>query len=863
MDILHLLDKEEKLGYTDSAVFGGLSAYLAARSQLANDPALLQLAQAYGEAALQERPRLLALLRAAATAGASATEPQQDGNGAKTAAERTAAISGGTQQQAAPGETIGQQSAPEQPSKRGDAPKAVQSSGQPCQPKRQGSSLPQRKTTGGAAAQSSGAAPAEGAAAKAAAEQPVRRKKQAAKPAATGGNGSLDTPVQYLKSVGQRRAAALAKLGVHTVGDLLLFFPRQYQDWRQVTPIGSLQIGENALLRGQVLQCHLQPTRSKLTLLKAVLADDSGVVSATWFNQRYLEKELYPGRELLLLGRLEIRFREPQFTVEDFYFADLPGAGQKIQPIYPATEGLSQKNLRALTEQAIARYGTLPPELLPDWLLQKYQWPGRAECIRELHYPTDFDRLQRCRRRMAYEEWLILQLAVLQSGNAQQRAGQTLHRPTQNDGALLQLLAEALPYSLTQAQNRVIGEIFADLNRPQPMARLVQGDVGCGKTMVAAAAMLKTCLGGRQAALMAPTEILAQQHSAGLLPLLQRFGVAGAELTGSTPAREKKQILSQFSLGELQVLIGTHALLEDHLVWFAPGLAVTDEQHRFGVLQRAKLAGEEMDTLVMSATPIPRTLAMTVYADLAMSVIDQMPPGRKPVKTYAVNYSYEQRVYNFMEKELLKGRQAFVVCPLIEESETLDLDSAKACFGRLQQRFTGYQVGLLHGKMKAAEKRQIMEDFQQNRLQILVSTTVIEVGVDVPNATVMLIRDAERFGLAQLHQLRGRIGRGGEQGYCLLLHSAAGQIARQRMKTIASCTDGFQLAEADLQQRGPGEFFGLRQHGLPQLKVADLLQDGDLLQQAREDCAQLLQPGAQYPPALQQAVAEKLRYLSS
>ena len=418
----------------------------------------------------------------------------------------------------------------------------------------------------------------------------------------------------------------------------------------------------------------------------------------------------------------------------------------------------------------------------------------------------------------------------------------------------------ALPFTLTEAQRRVIDEIYADMDRDRPMSRLVQGDVGSGKTMVAAAAMLKCCAAGRQAALMAPTEILARQHYATLAPLFDQLGLTSALLTGSTPASRRREVLDWLYNGELDCIIGTHALIQTGVEFYDLGLAVTDEQHRFGVAQRARLRSDSaVDMLIMTATPIPRTLAMTIYADLELSVIDQLPPGRKTVQTFAVDHSYEQRVFDFIEKQVAEGGQAFVVCPLIYENEELELGSVTAVYERLSKEvFPNRRVGLLHGKMKPQEKDAAMTAFREGETDILVATTVIEVGVDVPNACVMLILDAERFGLAQLHQLRGRIGRGERQGYCILLYTPLNPLVQERMNVVCHTTDGYELAEADLRLRGPGEFLGERQHGLPELQAADIFRDSDLLQQAHEDAAELLSAGA-----LPEGLEKRVQALSS
>ena len=791
MDIRHLIEKERKLGYCDSAVFGGFAAYVAAQASLEHNQALAALANAYQEAALQERPRLLqAIAQQIADKGAN-----QPSNKSQTPAKTNPPTKANPPAKANP------------PTKANPPAKA---------------------------------------------NPPTKNQSAVSLP-------GLDIPMVSLPGIGPKRAALLAKLHIHTAGDLLFFFPRAYRDWRGLTPVNRLPIGESRVIRGALTDWQIQPTRSKLTLLKAQLEDESGAITVIWFNQRYLAQQMRKGRQISVLGHKENAFGRQQFIAEDFYWDDaLPTSG--IQPIYRRVEGLHQKTLVQLTEQICRRYAPCIKEILPPVLCNKHNWPSRGEALYQLHFPQDFQTLEQCRRRMAYEELLILQLAI--TGFQQNQKPAEIHRPRQNDQVLLKTFAAALPYSLTEAQKRVIGEIFQDLNRPRPMARLVQGDVGCGKTMVAAAAILKTCLGGKQGILMAPTEILAEQHYQNLAPLFQQFSLTTEILIGSLPAKEKRHIIADFAAGKINVLIGTHALLNDDLQWHMPGLAITDEQHRFGVMQRAKLAESLTDTLVMSATPIPRTLAMTVYADLAMSIIDQSPPGRLPVRTYAADYGMEERIYAFIAKELAKHHQAFIICPLIEESEKLDLAGAESCFQQMQNRFPQYQVGLLHGRLKNAEKQSITEAFQKNQIQILVSTTVVEVGVDIPNATIMLIRDAERFGLAQLHQLRGRIGRGKDQGYCLLLHNPVAGIAKERLKTIVSCSDGFALAEADLRQRGPGEFFGQRQHGLPQLRVADLAKDADLLQIAREDALFLQEQKQEISKELQSAVTAKQKFLS-
>ncbi|MEG1500359.1 MAG: ATP-dependent DNA helicase RecG, partial [Clostridiales bacterium] len=440
----------------------------------------------------------------------------------------------------------------------------------------------------------------------------------------------------------------------------------------------------------------------------------------------------------------------------------------------------------------------------------------------------------------AYEELFLLQSAILKNGKIIKKAGISHGHP----GREWQDFLAALPFALTQAQVRVIGEILADMEAPQVMARLLQGDVGSGKTVVAAAALYCNYLNGYQGALMAPTEILARQHYQSLQSLLEPLSVRIALLTGKVSGKKRGELLASLEAGEIDIIIGTHALIQEQVSIPCLGLAITDEQHRFGVMQRAALSGREglADVLVMTATPIPRTLSLTLYGDLDISIIDELPPGRQPIKTYAVSYDLEVRIFAFLEKEIKKGRQIFIVCPLVEESEKLDLENAVSLYENLQKQiFPHRRLGLLHGKMKSKEKESIMDDFAQGNLDILVSTTVIEVGINIPNATVMLIREAQRFGLAQLHQLRGRIGRGGEQSYCILMNNAKGNIARERMRVLCQSNDGFLIAEEDLRLRGPGDFFGTRQHGLPELKTANLFTDAALLEMARNDVLELME----------------------
>ncbi len=672
---------------------------------------------------------------------------------------------------------------------------------------------------------------------------------------------ALSAPLVSLKGIGEKRAQLFAKLGVNRVSDLLELYPRDYRDRRKLTRICDAQLGETITIRGLIVSCDLvRARRSGMAILSCIVKDDSGSISAVWFNQPFLQKKLQAGRQIQIYGRVEQRYGQPDLIVMEYQMGEEMDASLGLIPVYPATEGLSQKAIRSAIELAWKKVHAQVQPVLPSVLLQKRSLMEHVQALEIVHFPQDLSQLEAARRSLVYEELIQVQLAILLNTPGRNK----VQRPPCDDQQLLADFTAALSFPLTAAQQRVIHEIYADMSADSVMARLVQGDVGSGKTIVAAAAIVKCCRQGRQAALMAPTEILARQHAANLSPLLNQLGLRTALLTGRTTAAERNQIVQQLRSGDLDCLIGTHALIQQGVEFHNMGLAITDEQHRFGVAQRAKLRGaEQTDVLIMSATPIPRTLAMTLYADLHISVIDELPPGRRPVKTYAVGYSYEQRIYRFIDKEISQGRQAYVVCPLVEDSDIADLNSATRVYENLSRNvFPQRRVSLLHGRMKAAEKEQDMQDFRDGNCDILVATTVIEVGVDVPNATVMLICDAERFGLAQLHQLRGRIGRGAAQSYCILLHNARSQVAQSRMRIITSTTDGFRLAEADLEQRGAGEIFGQRQHGLPELRIANVFRDAALLEPARQDAIAITQGQMDMPPILQKRVDKLLSLMT-
>lgn len=645
----------------------------------------------------------------------------------------------------------------------------------------------------------------------------------------------LDTPVQYLKGVGPKLAKKFNKLDVRTIEDLIYYFPRDYEDRSVATPIGELEPGTNVIIKGEVARINHQMTRNRFSVLKIILTDLSGSIQAVWFNQTYLATMFRQGMKLIVSGKAEFSEYEGalQFTVKDFEIDT--GVNPKIVPLYPLTEGIYPKKLRSLAIKALEDHLSEINEWMPEELLKKHKLIGLNKAIRSLHLPEKIAEIEPARRRLVFDDFFLFQLGLGLRKKSIKASNGIAFKHNETD---LAEFKASLQFQFTKAQDRVLADITFDMAKPQPMNRLLQGDVGSGKTIVAASAAFIAIRSEYQVAFMAPTEILAQQHYEKLTKLLNKFKIKSTLLTSST----KKQATT-YRLQETDLIIGTHALIQSKVNYKKLGLVIIDEQHRFGVLQRANLVkkGINPDVLVMTATPIPRSLALTLYGDLDRSVIDEMPPGRTPVETHYVPENKRRSAYEFMRQEIKKGRQIFIVCPLVEESEKVDLKAAMDEAEILKsQIFPEFNIGLMHGRLRAEEKDKIMQAFKSGKINILVSTTVIEVGIDVPNATVMVIEHAERFGLSQLHQLRGRIGRGSEQSYCFLIAETKSQDAKTRIKAMLDSTDGFRIAEVDLKLRGPGDFCGTRQSGLPNFRVADIIKDEKILREARQAAFDLI-----------------------
>lgn len=651
------------------------------------------------------------------------------------------------------------------------------------------------------------------------------------------------TPVAQLPRVGPTREKALAKLGLTQLGDFLTFYPRRYEDHTTLYPIASAPVGVNVCVRAYLTK---PPTLSRIPggrqMVRCTIADDTAAINLTFFNRPYVRNALEWGQSYIFFGKIDLSGGRRTMVNPQIESADAPKNFGTLVPCYPLSAGLTNAQMSALTQLAVDTLARPEMETLPDDVREAHGLRPADWCCRQIHHPDSFETLNAARDRLAFEELFDLTLGLsLLRRSREQTAGTPLAQGT------CETFETLLPFSLTQAQRRVIAQCGQDLARPVPMNRLVQGDVGSGKTAVAAFALWRCAQSGAQGAMMAPTELLAQQHYRTLSAMLAPAGITVALFTGSQSASEKKSLRRRLADGEIQVAVGTHALLSEGVDFQHLALAVVDEQHRFGVGQRSALAakGVQPHVLVLSATPIPRTLALIVYGDLDVSVLDELPPNRKTVETFLVSESKRQRLYTFIEKQIAEGRQVYIVCPAVEESDAQEgdptLKSVKAYAEHLARTvFPHRRVALVHGKLRPKEKEATMAAFAAGETDILVSTTVIEVGVDVPNASLMVIENADRFGLSQLHQLRGRVGRGPWQSYCVLVSNTQNADTRARLKTLCATSDGFLIAQADLDQRGPGDFFGARQHGLPQLHVADLGVDVRLLAQAQEAAQDLL-----------------------
>lgn len=665
------------------------------------------------------------------------------------------------------------------------------------------------------------------------------------------------TDIRYLKGVGEKRAGLLNKLGIFTIEQLFEYYPRDYRDFSQEMLVSDCESGENACIKATLISnVKEHMVRRGMTLYKCDFTDGKTVIHATLFNQKFLAKSLKIYEDYILFGKIEKRLSFAEMNSPQILPAK-DNAG--IHPIYRATEKLSSAAIEKLVRTALEQHSEFA-ETLPQEIRQKYDLIDLTAAMRNIHFPNSFELLAAARKRLIFEELLTLQLGLLKLKSKKRRES---HIRIIND--FTKEFLHLLPFSPTGAQLRAVKDCVADMQGKYPMNRLLQGDVGSGKTAVAAGVIYTAVKNGFQCALMAPTEILANQHYETLSNLLGGAGIKTELLTGSTPAAEKRRIKAALACGEAQFAIGTHALIQKDVDFKNLGLVITDEQHRFGVNQRASLAekGSEVHTLVMSATPIPRTLALMIYGDLDISILDELPPGRQKIRTDVVDSRYHKRLYEFVKKQIAAGQQAYIVCPLVEAGESDLLPAEEYAEQLANGAFKGINLGVLHGKMNSKSKERVMAGFVSGHIKILVATTVVEVGVDVPNASVMIIENAERFGLSQLHQLRGRVGRGKVQSYCVLVSDSESETARERLQIMKKYSDGFKIADEDLKQRGPGDFFGNRQHGLPELKIADMLSNTEILAECRRCADDILKEDFRLDLPKYAPLAEKITQMFS
>jgi ATP-dependent DNA helicase RecG len=668
---------------------------------------------------------------------------------------------------------------------------------------------------------------------------------------------------QYIKGVGPARFKDLNRLGISSIYDLLYFFPRRYEDRSQFKKIGELAAGNTETIRGEIISCNLRKTRRALDILEIKLTDGTGIISAVWFNQPYLKNLFREGEKVILHGKVDkffnLQINSPEFELIKDEKKDSLNM-ERIVPVYSLTGKLTQRILRSIINEAVTQYAHHLFEFIPYDIRLRNELPNIVEAIKWIHFPDDFNKQEFARHRFVFEEFFLLQLGI-----AMKRLHQKINKPGISHNitpGLFACFTERLPFQLTESQKRVIKEIEQDMSRPRPMHRLLQGEVGSGKTVVAAYALFLTVNNGYQGTLMVPTEILAEQHYLNLSNFFLPFNIKVELLISGTADEMKKRIKEELEAGQIDIIIGTHSLLEEDVGFKRLGLVVIDEQHKFGVMQRKRIQekGLNPDCLIMTATPIPRTLALTVYGDLDISTLYELPQGRGKVRTFWVSENKREDVYRFILQELKAGHQAFIVYPLIEESEVLDVKAATQMCEQIKDGpFREFRVRLLHGRLSSQDKTEIMQEFKERKSDVLVSTIVIEVGIDIPNVTVIVVENAERFGLAQLHQLRGRIGRGKYPAYCILFSEAESDEAKQRLKALVETRDGFKIAEEDLKIRGPGEFLGIRQHGFPEIRVGDILKDMKILELARIEAFNLLKQSPVLQDPKHQILLETLK----
>lgn len=667
----------------------------------------------------------------------------------------------------------------------------------------------------------------------------------------------LNKDVKYVKTVGPNRVKLLNKLNIYTLKDLITYYPRDYEDRSKPKNLYECVDGEEVLIEampaGQVNVMH----KGRMTISRLTVKDQTGTCYITWFNQGYLKDKFIPGRMYRFFGKISVKGSRFEMNSPVYDEIDQSKNTGKIIPIYPLTYELKQNTLRRIIENGLAEVKGQLTETLPEYILKENNLWDINSTIERIHFPHEFSDFNKARERLVFEELLTMQLALLKLKNNYEHDTNGIQF---SKSVKMSDVINILPFKLTKAQLRVLEEIDKDMESNKPMNRLLQGDVGSGKTVVAMIAAYKAVKSGYQATIMAPTAILASQHLESFQGILNELGIRSELLISSVTKKKKAEILEKLQNGEIDILIGTHAILEENVVFKNLGLVVTDEQHRFGVKQRSTIASKSQnpDVIAMSATPIPRTLALILYGDLDISIIDELPPNRKKIETYAVGKNMEERVNAFIRKQIDEGRQAYIVCPLVEENEDMGLQSVIQLEEKYKsETFSNYKVAYLHGKMKAREKDEIMQKFKEGEIQILIATTVIEVGVNVPNASIMVVENAERFGLAQLHQLRGRVGRGEYQSYCILKFEGNGETIRQRMKVMCDTNDGFIISEKDLELRGSGDFFGTEQHGLPEFKIANLFEDIGVLKKVQVIALKIMEDD----PLLEKEQNQKLNEL--